>query len=504
LGPKGNVQVIVPHQSESYASSADPPEPAIPVCTLKNFPYAIAHTIQWGRDLFEGLFEQRPSQANDFASSLQGSTLEDITSSLLREKGDDAALTIAEELSEDFSAAMAVNAEDDFQLIRDDSLKWASELASKLYFDAVHKLMRQHPLDSLDEDEEEPFWSGIRRPPKALSYLPSDDSVENEINANLVDFVRSAARLRVETFVSGANASISYFTPDQAISALHSVFDTCASGGETIDSDSNQPVAELIRARLKSVSACSWKLSSAEFEKDDDSNGHVSFVNAASNLRAIAYGIPPVDAMETRRVAGNIVPAMITTTAFVSALSCIELAKLVQHAPLKRHRNAFINLALPFFAFTEPLPAEQIPGLQGRKYTLWDRLTVTEGKKAALSGGMTMRALIRRIKKKVATEPDTVEVSSVSYGPYMLFMNFLHDEDENLMDTPLWQLIADAVASGDEFDNTFSRDEVREEDGEPKEPDDIENFVDLSVVVEDVEAEDEAELSIRVKRFGRE
>jgi hypothetical protein len=195
---------------------------------------------------------------------------------------------------------------------------------------------------------------------------------------------------------------------------------------------------------------------------------------------------------------------MITTTAFVSALSCIELAKLVQHAPLKRHRNAFINLALPFFAFTEPLPAEQIPGLQGRKYTLWDRLTVTEGKKAALSGGMTMRALIRRIKKKVATEPDTVEVSSVSYGPYMLFMNFLHDEDENLMDTPLWQLIADAVASGDEFDNTFSRDEVREEDGEPKEPDDIENFVDLSVVVEDVEAEDEAELSIRVKRFGRD
>jgi ubiquitin-activating enzyme E1 len=35
LGAKGNVQVVVPFQSESYGSSADPPEPTIAVCTLK-------------------------------------------------------------------------------------------------------------------------------------------------------------------------------------------------------------------------------------------------------------------------------------------------------------------------------------------------------------------------------------------------------------------------------------------------------------------------------------
>ena len=28
------------------------------MCTLKNFPYKIEHTIQWSRDLFEGLFTQ--------------------------------------------------------------------------------------------------------------------------------------------------------------------------------------------------------------------------------------------------------------------------------------------------------------------------------------------------------------------------------------------------------------------------------------------------------------
>ena len=51
LGTKGNVQVVVPNVTESYGSSRDPPEKSIPICTLKNFPNAIEHTIQvrWDR-----------------------------------------------------------------------------------------------------------------------------------------------------------------------------------------------------------------------------------------------------------------------------------------------------------------------------------------------------------------------------------------------------------------------------------------------------------------------
>ena len=48
LGTKGNVQVIVPHLTESYASSQDPPEKETPSCTVKNFPNQINHTIEVG------------------------------------------------------------------------------------------------------------------------------------------------------------------------------------------------------------------------------------------------------------------------------------------------------------------------------------------------------------------------------------------------------------------------------------------------------------------------
>ena len=62
-GPKGNTQVVVPGLTENYGATRDPPEKSIPICTLKNFPNAIEHTLQWARDAFEGVFKQTPGDA---------------------------------------------------------------------------------------------------------------------------------------------------------------------------------------------------------------------------------------------------------------------------------------------------------------------------------------------------------------------------------------------------------------------------------------------------------
>ena len=66
LGTKGNTQVVIPKLTESYSSSQDPPEKSIPICTLKNFPNAIEHTLQWARDVFEGQFTQNPLTAAQY------------------------------------------------------------------------------------------------------------------------------------------------------------------------------------------------------------------------------------------------------------------------------------------------------------------------------------------------------------------------------------------------------------------------------------------------------
>src|SRR6478752_942365 len=64
LGTKGNTQVIVPGLTESYGSSRDPPEKSIPTCTLHHFPNTIDHTIQWARDVFEGIYKNQIENAN--------------------------------------------------------------------------------------------------------------------------------------------------------------------------------------------------------------------------------------------------------------------------------------------------------------------------------------------------------------------------------------------------------------------------------------------------------
>ena len=511
LGPKGNVQVVIPKLSESYASSADPPEEAIPVCTLKNFPYAISHTIQWSRDLFDGLFVQRPQQANDFATSLQieedSGKLEDslevhknalrtMAHKLLHESGEQAAIRTAEELKEDILAATLIVGHTN---IRSHSLKWAVSLARKLYVESVDELLEQHPLGSKDEDGED-FWTGTRRAPTRLVYDSSENaSLEQvQVNRNLVSFVRHGARLRAEAFLPPSSTEV-LFSSEEAVEALLGSHDVDSIHSDTANGSSLSKQEQIFRYLSSIPPGSEVELNLADFEKDDDSNGHVSFIAAASNLRAISYGIPPVSAMETRRVAGKIIPAMITTTALVSALSCLELVKLVQKAPLNQYRNAFVNLALPFFAFTVPMPAEVIPGLNGQEYTLWDQLSISESAKTAAnkSGGMTMKSLLKRIQKLADSEnAENVRVLSVSLGPYLLYANFLHEDDKELMKTAIWEVIHEAISS-DEDDE-----DARDTPVEQYSMDD--KTFDLSVVVEDDGSEEEVELpTIRLRRFEK-
>ncbi|KAI8478870.1 Ubiquitin-like modifier-activating enzyme 6 [Branchiostoma belcheri] len=159
MGPKGHVQTIVPHLTESYGSQRDPVDHDVPYCTLKSFPAVIEHTIQWARDKFESMYSQKPSLYNKFWST-NGSPAE-ILQTL---KG----------------GAQLDGAVQSVKLLKNRPYRWADCVAlarvkfEKYFNHKAKQLLYTFPLDTAMKDGTL-FWQSPKRPPKPVDFSQEDD-----------------------------------------------------------------------------------------------------------------------------------------------------------------------------------------------------------------------------------------------------------------------------------------------------------------------------------------
>jgi len=159
-------------------------------------------------------------------------------------------------------------------------------------------------------------------------------------------------------------------------------------------------------------SLAGYRLNPCEFEKDDDANHHIDFITAASNLRAMNYAITPADRHTTKQIAGKIIPAIATTTSLVTGLVCLELYKVIDgKSKLEDYKNGFVNLALPFFGFSEPIAAKKSK-YGDVEWTLWDRFE--------FSNDPTLQDIINYFPKE-----HNLTVSMVSQGVSMLWNSWI-------------------------------------------------------------------------------
>lgn len=404
LGTKGNIQVVLPFLTESYSSSQDPPEQSFPQCTLRSFPNKIEHTIAWAKDKFHQYFVGPPetvnlylSQPNYIEQTLKQSgneipTLESIRDFLVMEK----------------------------PLTFDDCIVWARQQFEKEYNNAIQQLLYNFPKECTTSSGA-PFWSGPKRAPDPLQF--------DATRSTHLSFVIAAAHLHAYNYGIKTirniddnhyirimeNMIIPEFSPNPTvkIKADDNEPDENTTPAES-NFDDNKQLERIVSTLPSPKSLPGFKLAPVEFEKDDDSNFHIDFITAASNLRAQNYAIAEADRHKTKFIAGKIIPAIATTTALVTGLVVLELYKIIDgKSDIEQYKNGFVNLALPFFGFSEPIasPKGKYVGNKGEVTIdkIWDRFEVED---------VTLEQFLKEFEEK------GLSVMMLSSGVSLLYASF--------------------------------------------------------------------------------
>eukprot|EP00826_Nyctotherus_ovalis_P013095 TRINITY_DN13501_c0_g3_i3.p1 TRINITY_DN13501_c0_g3~~TRINITY_DN13501_c0_g3_i3.p1 ORF type:complete len:624 (-),score=144.92 TRINITY_DN13501_c0_g3_i3:649-2520(-) len=277
LGPRCNSTVIIANKSRSFTSVPDPEgTDQIPMCTVKNFPVRIEHTIEWGRSVFNDYFVSTAKEVQEFVKDGKG-----FVEHLKTLQNAFGIMQILERIKYLISAKNKNTVEM--------CTEYARTVFDSIFRDCIVSLLRAHPLEEIQENGLK-FWGISRRPPTPVNF----DSGNPLHNLFVISFVKLLFRLFKKEFkpeyeqlvISAAKENISK---------------------EALELEEMKPTGVFNDSELKAIEkefedvvgmSKGWteeEVTAIEFEKDDDVI--VDLIHAAANIRADSYDIKQVDVL---------------------------------------------------------------------------------------------------------------------------------------------------------------------------------------------------------------
>lgn len=408
LGTKCNTQMVIPHQTENYGASRDPPEKQAPMCTVHSFPHNIDHCLTWARSEFEGLLEKTPAEANAFLMKPEE------YKAAMKSAGDAQSRELLERVVECLVSERCETFED--------CISWARRKFEDYFSNRVKQLTYTFPENATTSGGA-PFWSAPKRFPKPLEFNSSDPShmsliaAASILRANMYGIpIPEWASNSKKLAEAVDKVQISAFKPKQGVKI---VTDEKATNMHPSTIDDSAVIDNLIRTLESGVKNLSsgFRMSPIQFEKDDDTNYHMDLIAGFANMRARNYSIPEVDKLKAKFIAGRIIPAIATTTAMATGLVCLELYKVILNHQVEKYRNTFANLALPLFSMAEPVPPKIIKH-GNLSWSVWDRWVI--------AGNLTLRELLDWFQDK------GLSAYSISCGQSLIYNSIFPKHKERL------------------------------------------------------------------------
>ncbi len=381
LGSNASVQVILPNVTEDYKTTVTSTED-IPICTIKSFPYKPEHVVQWARELFEQEFIIVPqlikkySDANEI-DKLSDENIEQILCQIDKYK----VAIIFDEIydCECCDKNKCNNAKHKynylFHILSDiyytnfvkifedikETYKPENLIGKNMptVLDTKNELVNEQIAEFINDSKH--IFNLVLNNTEYMKYsLDNNDNGNgncndnnNSIQQHFIKYVECTQRYH-NTFkktLINTNNTNSNDTNVNTDTNTNTNIDTKTETETKFKTNMKTQLKHTIK-EIKNI----FKQTQIIFDKDNDL--HINWITSISNLRNIQYSIETQNMLNTKKIAGNIIPAIITTTSIVAGLQTIEFIKICntnnKQYNVDIFHNVNINLNLSYYQYCTP------------------------------------------------------------------------------------------------------------------------------------------------------
>lgn len=409
LGTMGSCQVIVPFKTSCYNDNQEIPEYSIPMCTLHNFPSKIEHCIEWGLNKFTEFFTKPIEELKTFVTDK-----ESYFNLISNEETTPVQISIMKETKNLLN------------IIEENSFDKIIKAAVYLYYDCfdyqINKLLFQFPKDYKNEDNSL-FWSGSKRIPNIKKFNIGEKDCFYFIKYYSIILARS-----INVHINDDNNYITNIAKNIELPAFIPPTNTIPCREEELKEISYLK-EYLNNYDLSKLNAD--KIIPEYFEKDNNSNSHVLFVNICTNLRAENYRIPKSDEQKTKMIAGRIVPAIASTTAMITGFSTMQLLTMINSEEITLVKNCYFDTSNNLYQINNPADVIHIEDEEFNEifngpsiavppgWTVWDIIII--------NGPMTCQNFVDYFKKTY-----NVNILSISSNLKIIIQMFMPSKKKKL------------------------------------------------------------------------